>query len=115
MPPRGDIAIAVGLAALGVLGLLTESLAPATRVTREWDAGGVALVLGMTLPVAFRRRFPIAVVVVTVLAGLVASSLGYGAGLAQIALLTAVASAAYYTSRAVTIRMFAVLAALLLV
>jgi signal transduction histidine kinase len=115
MPPRVDIAIAAGLAALAIVGLVTEPLAPETGVTREWDELGVALVLVMTLPLAFRRRFPIGVVVVTVLAGLVASSLGYGAGLAQIALLTAVASAAYYTSRKVTIRMFAVLAGLLLV
>jgi hypothetical protein len=96
MPPREDIAIAIGLAGLAIVGLVTEPLAPATGVTREWDAVGIALVLVMTLPLAFRRRFPIGVVVVTVLAGLVASSRGYGAGLANIALLTGVASAAYY-------------------
>ena len=114
MPPRVDIAIAAGLAALAIVGLVSEPLAPETGVTREWDALGVVLVLVMTLPLAFRARYPIGVVVITVFAGLVASSLGYGAGLAQIALLTAVASAAYYTNRKVTIRMFAVLAGLLL-
>jgi signal transduction histidine kinase len=115
MPPRVDIAVAAGLAALAIVGLVTEPLAPETGVTREWDMLSVALVLVMTLPLALRRRYPIGVVLVTVLAGLVASSLGYGTGLAQIALLTAVASAAYYTNRKVTIRMFVVLAGLLLV
>jgi signal transduction histidine kinase len=115
MPPRSDIAIALGLAALGLLGLVTEPLSPALGVTREWDAGGVALVLAMTLPLALRRRFPIAVVVAGTLAWLVAESLGYGAGLAQIALLLAIASAAYFTSRTVTVRMGWVLAGLVVI
>jgi signal transduction histidine kinase len=114
MPQRDDIALALGLAAFSIAGLVTQSVSPETGVTREWDAAAIALALAMSLPLAFRRRFPVGVVVVTVGAGLVASSRGYGTELANFALLTAIASAAYFTNRRVTLRMGAVFAVALL-
>jgi signal transduction histidine kinase len=115
MVRRSDIALALALAVLGVAGLVSEPLVPETGVTREWDALGVALALGMTLPVALRRRWPVVVAAVTLLATLATTSLGYGAGLAQLGLLVAIASAAYFTSRAVTVRLGAVIAGLVVV
>jgi signal transduction histidine kinase len=110
---RVDSALAALLATAGITGLLTEPLVPATGVTRPADTGGIVLVLLMTLPLALRRRYPIAVVAVTTAAVLVAGSLGYGTGLASLGILLAVATAAYCTDRTVTIRMGVVIAALL--
>jgi signal transduction histidine kinase len=113
MPRRGDILIALGLAALGVFGLLAERVSESAGVTRTWDALGIGLVLVMTLPLAFRRRWPIAVLFVSGAALLVAGSLGYGIQLAQIGTVVALASAAYFTNRAVTLRIGAVVAVIL--
>src|SRR5690349_4186357 len=113
MPRRADILLALGLAALGVFGLLAERVSESAGVSREWDALGVGLVSVMTLPLAFRRRWPIPVLVVSGAALLVAGSLGYGIQLAQIGTVVALASAAYYTNRAVTLRIGAVVAGIL--
>lgn len=105
MVARGDGALASGLAVLGVVGLVLEPVVAGTPIVREWDLTGVALALAMTLPVALRRRWPVGVAALTLLAALVATSLGYGTGLAQLGSLVALASAAYFTSRTTTLRL----------
>jgi signal transduction histidine kinase len=115
MPRRSDVLLAVALAALGVGGLLGEHVEPARGVTRQWDAVGIALALAMTLPLALRRRHPIVVLVVSGVALLIAANQGYGIGLAQVGTVVALASAAYFTSRAVAIRIAAVVAGVLTV
>jgi signal transduction histidine kinase len=113
MPRRGDILLALGLAAVGVFGLIAERISESAGVSREWDALGIALVLVMTLPLALRRRWPVLVLLVSGAGLLVAGSLGYGIQLAQIGTVVALASAAYFTNRAVTLRIGAVVAAIL--
>ena len=113
MPTRGDILLALALAAIGVVALIGEPVAPAAGVTREWDALGIVLALAMTLPLVLRRRFPIGVVAVSGVALVAGASLGYGVGLAQIGTAVALASAAYFTSRAVTLCLGAVVAGVL--
>jgi signal transduction histidine kinase len=113
MPRRGDILLALGLVVLGVFGLIAEDISESAGVSREWDGLGIALVVAMTLPVAFRRRHPVGVLVVSGAALLVAGSLGYGIQLAQIGTVVALASAAYFTNRTVTLRIGAVVAGIL--
>ncbi len=115
MPTRGDLALAFGLAVLGVVGLVSEPVVAGTPITREWDALGVALALAMTLPLALRRRWPLPVAAVSLAATLAATSLSYGTGLAQIGLLVAIASAAYSTNRTVTVRLGQVICGLFVV
>ncbi|HEY6417236.1 MAG TPA: hypothetical protein VIX41_13385, partial [Acidimicrobiales bacterium] len=107
MPRRGDILLALGLSALGVFGLVAEPISERSGVTRAWDALGVALVLVMCLPLVFRRRHPIGVLVVSGAALLVGGSLGYAIGLGQVGTVVALASASYFTNRAVSIRIAA--------
>jgi signal transduction histidine kinase len=115
MPRRSDVLLALALAAVGVGGLIGEHLDPSAGITREWDALGIALALVMTLPVAFRRRYPIGVLVVSGVALLVAADRGYGIGLAQLGTVAALASAAYFTNRRVTIRIAVIVAGVLTV
>jgi signal transduction histidine kinase len=115
MPRRSDILIALGVAAIGVIGLLGQRVSPADGVTRGWDALGIVLALGMTLPLALRRRHPIAVVAATGGSLVIAVSLGYGVELAQVGIVVGLASAAYFTDRAVTLRLGAVVAGCLTV
>jgi signal transduction histidine kinase len=115
MPRRSDILIALAAAAVGVLGLIGAHISPDKGITREWDALGIAFALAMTLPLVVRRRFPIAVAVVTGGSLLVAASLGYGVEYAQIGVVVALASASYFTDRATTLRIGAVVAGVLAV
>jgi signal transduction histidine kinase len=115
MPRRGDILLALGLSALGVFGLVAEPVSSSSGVTRAWDALGVALVLVMCLPLTFRRRHPVAVLVVSAAALLVAGSRGYAIGLGQVGTVVALASAAYFTNRAVTVRIAAFVTGILTV
>lgn len=112
MPTKGDLALSLGLAVLGIVGLVSEPLVPGTPITRPWDALGVGLALAMTLPVVVRRRWPLLVAAMTLAAALAATSLGYGTGLAQLGGLVAIASAAYFTNRTVTLRLGYVIVAL---
>jgi signal transduction histidine kinase len=65
------------------------------------------------LPVAVRRRFPVGALAVSGAALLVAVNRGYGVSVAQAATVVALASAAYFTSRAVAIRLAAIVAVIL--
>src|SRR5689334_14865784 len=113
MPPRGDILLALVLAAVGVLALLGEPVDPVAGITQEADAFGVALALVITLPVAFRRRFPVGVLVLSGMALIVAVNRGYGVSIAQAGTVVALASAAYFTSRDAAIRIGATVAGVL--
>jgi signal transduction histidine kinase len=113
MPTRGDVLLALVLGVVGVVTLMGEHLDPTAGITRDWDALAVALALAMTLPVALRRRFPVGVLAVTGLALLVAVNRGYGVSIAQAGVVVALASAAYFTSRDVAIRVGAVVAGVL--
>src|SRR5262245_41362385 len=115
MPRRSDILLALGMAALGIVGLFGSHVSRHAGVTRAWDALGIALVLVITLPLAYRRRFPISVLVVSGAALLVAGSLGYAIGLGQVGTVVAIASAAYFTNRAVSVRIAIVVGVLLTV
>ena len=95
--------------------MVGEHVSPGTEVTRKADALGIALALAMTLPLAFRRRYPIGVLVVTGVALLAGASAGYAVGVAQVGTVVAIASAAYFTNRAITLRIGAVVAGVLTV
>src|SRR2546423_10227007 len=110
MPTRGDVVLALALAAVGVVTLIGEHVEPAAGVTQKWDAVGVALALAITLPVALRRRFPIGVLVVSGAALIAAVNRGYGVSIAQGGTVVALASAAYFTTPELAIRIGATVA-----
>jgi hypothetical protein len=64
-PARLDVALAVVLAAVTLLGLW---LVPVSAGGREPDLLANVLSLAMTLPIAFRRRRPVLVLAIIVLA-----------------------------------------------
>ncbi len=102
-PPRSDVHAAAALAVVGVVTLLVEPIDPAGDVTRAADATGVALMLGMTLPLAWRRRAPLLVLGVPGVCALAAFVLGYAATVGVLAVWAALGSAALHTDRATAI------------
>jgi signal transduction histidine kinase len=101
-PYAVDAALAIALAAAALIGAGFEDV-DTSDATRSLDALGVLLVCGMTLPLAARRLFPHAVLIVTVgcaIAGIVA---GYAVVLGVLGALFALCSLAYTTSRRDTV------------
>jgi signal transduction histidine kinase len=97
----GVVAGALGAAAL--VGALVEDLHPSGGVVRRLDALGGLLIVGMTLPLAVRRRFPRAVAIVTVCCAVAAIVLGYPGAIGLLGALSALCSLAYTTTRADTL------------
>lgn len=113
-PQRTDLALALVILAAA---LPTALLSPADRELSvapglEWPR--IPLLLLMTLPVAFRRQRPIAVLVTVGAATVAAGLLGWSTGAAAFALVLALISAAYYGGRRVAIVSGAVSTATLL-
>jgi signal transduction histidine kinase len=92
---RLDVALAVVLAAITLLGL---GLAPASTGGRGRDVLANVLALAMTLPIAFRRRRPVLVLAITVLATTLAALTGPSSGVG-LAVLIAVYSVAAHANR----------------
>jgi len=92
---RLDVALAVVLAAVTLLGLW---LVPASAGGREPDLLANVLSLAMTLPIAFRRRRPVLVLAITVLATLLAALTGPTSGVG-LGVLIAVYSVAVHADR----------------
>jgi signal transduction histidine kinase len=83
--------------------LLVEPVASDTGVSREADAAAIAIVLLTTLPLALRRRFPLAVAALIVPISLYGTLHGYAVNITVLGALFALASAAYYTDRPRTV------------
>ena len=92
---RWDVALAVVLAAVALLPLW---LVPASAGGREPDILANALALATTLPIAFRRRRPVLVLAVILLATILTTLTGPSTGVGLAALI-AVYSVAVYTER----------------
>jgi DNA-binding NarL/FixJ family response regulator/signal transduction histidine kinase len=106
---RLDVALAVVLA---VVTLLPLWLVPASAGGRDPDILANVLALAMTLPIAFRRRWPVPVLAITVLATILATLTGPSSGVG-LAVLIAMYSVAAHADRrqslaALTLTMIAV-------
>jgi signal transduction histidine kinase len=97
-----DAAMAIALATAALIGAGFEDV-DTSDATRSLDALGVLLVCGMTLPLAVRRRFPRAVLIVTVGCAIAGVAAGYAVVLGVLGALFALWSMAYTTSRRDTI------------
>jgi signal transduction histidine kinase len=97
-----DAAAACALAAAALVGAVGEE-AGFAEATHSLDAPGVALVLGMTLPLAARRAFPRGVAIVTVACTTIGVTAGYSVGIAPLGAVFALWSLAYTTSRRDTV------------
>jgi signal transduction histidine kinase len=97
-----DAAMAIALATAALIGAGFEDV-DTSDATRSLDALGVLLVCGMTLPLAARRRFPRAVLIVTVGCAIAGVAAGYAVVLGVLGALFALWSMAYTTSRRDTI------------
>jgi signal transduction histidine kinase len=95
--------------------LLVEPVAADTGVSREADAQAFAIVLLTTLPLAFRRRFPLTVAAVVTPISIYGTLHGYAVNITALGALFALASAAYYTDRprTVAIGLYAIAAILI--
>jgi signal transduction histidine kinase len=93
-----DAAIGSAFAAAALAEALREDI-DTTDATRSLDVLGVALVCGMTLPLAVRRTFPRAVVIATVGCAVAAVVAGYPIGIGALGAVFALWSLAYTTSR----------------
>jgi signal transduction histidine kinase len=113
----GPAEFAAGLAwtATCLAVLLAEPVASDTGVSREADAVAVAIVLLTTLPLALRRRFPMAVAALVTPISIYGGLHGYAVSITALGALFALASAAYYTDRprTVAIGLYAVVAVLI--
>jgi signal transduction histidine kinase len=94
-PARLDAALAVLLAFLALLPLW---LVPTSAGGRAADLLASALALAMTLPIAFRRRWPVQVLATTVIATILAALTGPSSGVG-LAVLIAIYSVAVYADR----------------
>jgi signal transduction histidine kinase len=97
-----DAAAATALATAALISAGLEDV-DTSDATRSLDALGVLLVCGMTLPLAARRMFPHAVLIVTVGCAIVGIAAGYPVVLGVLGALFALWSLAYTTSRRDTI------------
>lgn len=113
---RLDVALAVVLAAVTLLGLW---LVPASAGGREPDLLANVLSLAMTLPIAFRRRRPVLVLAITVLATILATLTGPSSGVGLGVLIATYSVAAHADRRqslaALTFTMIAVAVVVILV
>jgi signal transduction histidine kinase len=94
-----DVVIVSTLGAAALLGALVEDLHPSAGVVRRLDPLGGLLIVGMTLPLALRRRFPRAVAIGTVGCATAAIVLGYPGAIGLLGALFALGSLAYTTTR----------------
>lgn len=113
---RLDVALAVVLA---VVTLLPLWLVPASAGGREPDILANVLALAMTLPIAFRRRWPVAVLATTVLATVLATLTGPSSGVGLGVLIATYSVGAHADRRqslaALTLTMIAVAVVVILV
>lgn len=98
-PQRVDLALALLTCAAALPTMLFADSNRAVSVAPGFEALRLPLLLLMTLPIAFRRGRPTAVLVVVVVASLAAGMLGYSGGPAAFALIMALASASFYRGR----------------
>ena len=115
MRQRLDLLLAVAIFAAALPSALLTEADAGVSVSPGLEAPRLPLLALMTLPIAFRRSRPL-LVLVTITAATVASGvLGYSTGAAAIALVLALAGAAYYRGRTVAIVAGVVTVAILLV
>jgi hypothetical protein len=93
-----DVVVAGVLGAAALVGALVEDLDPSGGVVRRLDVVGGLLIVGMTLPLVVRRRFPRAVAIVTVCCAVAAIVLGYPGAIGLLGALFALGSLAYNTT-----------------
>src|SRR5690349_17051705 len=98
-PADRDLILAGALALTGVVTMVLEPLGSDPAVERSADVLGVALTLGMTVPLAWRRRAPLASLVLPGMCALAAFALGYAATVGLLAVWVALGSAALHTDR----------------
>jgi signal transduction histidine kinase len=97
-PFLADSLLAAGLMGISILSLwLTVSYLKVDL--REPDALGVMLSAANTLPIAWRRAYPLTVVVLTGLATVLISAFNYPQSVSSVGLLIALYTVAAYTSR----------------
>jgi signal transduction histidine kinase len=98
-PTTIDVVVAGALGAAALVGALVEDLHPSGGVVRRLDVPGGLLIVGMTLPLVVRRRFPRAVAIVTAGCAVAAIVLGYPGAIGLLGALFALGSLAYTTTR----------------
>jgi signal transduction histidine kinase len=98
-----DAVVASALGTAALVGGLVEELHPSGGVVRRLDVPGGLLIVGMTLPLVVRRRFPRAVAIVTVGCAVAAIVLGYPGAIGLLGALFALCSLAYTTTRGDTL------------
>ncbi|MEU7000836.1 sensor histidine kinase [Nonomuraea sp. NPDC046570] len=113
-----DVLLAASLAVVSVALFLSSDpapfmtdLGPPPGTLRAPDAGGAALVALCWVPVAFRRRRPLAMLCAAQVPDVLMSGLGYGANLSGLAGLILLYSVAAHRGLAVALGAFAVVAA----
>ena len=99
VPPRIDVALTAGVIAATVVCVYTAPLGSLSGEVHSGDAVGVGIAVGMALPLAFRRRWPIGSLLVATAFSVLALQLEYATDPADVYLLFGVASAALFTGR----------------
>jgi len=102
-PPRRDAALALSVAAATLVCVYTAPLEAFNGGVRAGNPLGILISLGMTLPLAWRRRRPLASLAVAGVFSVLSTSLSYATDPAGVFVLFGVGSAALYTNRRTTI------------
>lgn len=103
VPPRGDALLAACVCAATVVCLYTSPLSAPSGFVRGGDALGVLVAVGMTGPLAWRRRWPLLTLAVVAGFSEVSNLRNYATDPADFLSWFALGSAAFYTSRRVSI------------
>ena len=97
-PRLGDSLIATGLLVVALVTALADGQ-PVLAPLRDWDALGVLLIAGQTLPLIWRQSYPRAVAWATLIAWMVSVGLGYPSGAGLFGVLIALYGIAAYLPR----------------
>jgi signal transduction histidine kinase len=103
VPPRVDTALTAGVIAATIVCVYTAPLGSLSGEVHAGDAVGVGIAVGMALPLAFRRRWPLGSLLVAGVFSVLALELDYATDPADVYLLFGVASAALFTRRRMAI------------
>lgn len=103
IPPRGDALLAGAVCIAAVVCVYASPLSAPSGFARSGDALGVLVAVAMTVPLAWRRRWPLVTLLIVGMGSEVSNLRNYATDPADFFTWFALGSAAYYTSRRTSI------------
>jgi signal transduction histidine kinase len=102
-PPRSDVLLAGSVCLAAIVCVYASPLSAPNGFARPGDALGMLIAVGMTVPLAWRRRWPLVTLVIVAACSELSNLRNYATDPADLFSWFALGSAAYYTSRRTSI------------